>query len=131
MGTDGDTGAYAWYRSTLTVPKAGKYTLRFSDGGDWASVFLGGKHVASGTITAGVPLTLSAGTYPLAVLTAHYGRPKLVGYLGPIDTIDAKGLRYEHLNAVVGALDSCKAEFQRRVVAPYEDKKAGENGDVY
>ena len=45
--------------------------------------------------------------------------------------IDAKGLRYEHLNAVVGALDSCKAEFQRRVVAPYEDTKIGENGDVY
>ena len=45
--------------------------------------------------------------------------------------VDAKGLRYEHLNAVVGALDSCKAEFQRRVVAPYEDKKIGENGDVY
>ena len=45
--------------------------------------------------------------------------------------VDAKGLRYEHLNAVVGALDSCKAEFQRRVVAPYEDRKIGENGDVY
>ncbi len=45
--------------------------------------------------------------------------------------VDAKGLRYEHLNAVVGALDSCKAEFQRRVVAPYEDTKIGENGDVY
>jgi hypothetical protein len=45
--------------------------------------------------------------------------------------IDAKGLRYEHLNAVVGALDSCKAEFQRRVVAPYEDQKVEENGDVY
>jgi hypothetical protein len=45
--------------------------------------------------------------------------------------VDAKGLRYEHLNAVVGALDSCKAEFQRRVVAPYEDSKITENGDVY
>lgn len=45
--------------------------------------------------------------------------------------IDAKGLRYEHLNAVVGALDSCKAEFQRRVVGPYEDTKIAENGDVY
>jgi len=45
--------------------------------------------------------------------------------------IDAKGLRYEHLNAVVGALDSCKAEFQRRVVGPYEDRKIAENGDVY
>jgi hypothetical protein len=45
--------------------------------------------------------------------------------------VDAKGLRYEHLNAVVGALDSCKVEFQRRVVAPYEDTKISENGDVY
>lgn len=45
--------------------------------------------------------------------------------------IAAKGLRYEHLNAVVGALDSAKAEFQRRVVAPYENKKIAENGDVY
>ena len=45
--------------------------------------------------------------------------------------IEAKGLRYEHLNAVVGALDSAKAEFQRRVVAPYEDQKIAENGDVY
>ena len=45
--------------------------------------------------------------------------------------IGAKGLRYEHLNAVVGALDCAKAEFQRRVVAPYEDQKIAENGDVY
>ncbi len=45
--------------------------------------------------------------------------------------VEAKGLRYEHLNAVVGALDSAKAEFQRRVVAPYEDQKIAENGDVY
>ena len=45
--------------------------------------------------------------------------------------VAAKGLRYEHLNAVVGALESAKGEFQRRVVAPYEDKKIAENGDVY
>jgi hypothetical protein len=35
------------------------------------------------------------------------------------------------VNDVVGALDGAKAEFQRRVVAPYEDKKIRENGDVY
>ncbi len=93
MGADGDASAYAWYRSTLRVPKTGTYTLRFTEGGDWASVFVDGKHIADGTIKAGVPLTLPAGTYPLAVLTAHYGRPKLFGYLGPLDTIDAKGLR--------------------------------------
>ena len=93
MGADGDASAYAWYRSTLTAPKAGTYTLRFTDGGDWASVFIDGKHVADGMVKAGVPLTLPAGTFPLAVLTAHYGRPKLFGYLGPLDTIQAKGLR--------------------------------------
>ena len=37
-------------------------------------------------------MTLPAGTSRIAVLTAHYGRPKLVNYLGPIDTVDAKGL---------------------------------------
>jgi hypothetical protein len=45
--------------------------------------------------------------------------------------VDANGLRYEHLNTVAGVFDSAKAEFQRRVVAPYEDAKIKENGDVY
>lgn len=34
--------------------------------------------------------------------------------------------RYENLNAAVGAVESAKAEFQRRVVAPYEEEKASE-----
>lgn len=38
---------------------------------------------------------------------------------------------YQRLNDVVGALDGAKVEFQRRVVAPYEDIKIAENGDVY
>lgn len=41
------------------------------------------------------------------------------------------GLNYAIINDVVGALEGCKAEFQRRVVAPYEDKKIVENGDCY
>lgn len=41
------------------------------------------------------------------------------------------GVRYDQLNSAVGALESAKAEFQRRVVAPYEDRKIAENGDVY
>lgn len=45
--------------------------------------------------------------------------------------VDHKGLTYTHLNDVVGALESAKAEFQRRMVAPYEDMKKAENGDVY
>lgn len=38
---------------------------------------------------------------------------------------------YQTLNDILGALEGAKAEFYRRVVAPYEDKKMAENGDVY
>lgn len=41
------------------------------------------------------------------------------------------GLSYQILNDVIGALESAKAEFQRRIVAPYEDSKIATNGDVY
>lgn len=40
-------------------------------------------------------------------------------------------LTYSTVNEVMGVLSSAQAEFYRRVVAPYEDKKIGENGDVY
>jgi hypothetical protein len=45
--------------------------------------------------------------------------------------MDVKGMRYQYMNDVVGALEGAKAEFQRVVVAPYEEKKMAENGDVY
>lgn len=38
---------------------------------------------------------------------------------------------YDRLNAAVGALECAKLELYRRAVAPYEDKKIAENGDVY
>jgi hypothetical protein len=41
------------------------------------------------------------------------------------------GQNYAAINDVVGALESAKAEFQRRIVAPYEDHKRDMNGDVY
>lgn len=43
----------------------------------------------------------------------------------------ARGETYQHYNDVIGALESAKMEFYRRVVIPYEDKKIEENGDVY
>lgn len=49
----------------------------------------------------------------------------VLGYL------KAHGESYATFNAVVGALESAKLEFYRRVVAPYEDTKIAENGDVY
>ena len=42
-----------------------------------------------------------------------------------------RGLCYDTINDVVGALEGAKAEFQRRVVAPYENDCIMENGDVY
>jgi hypothetical protein len=40
------------------------------------------------------------------------------------------GKQYQTINDIIGALEGAKAEFQRRVVAPYEDIKIKENGDV-
>lgn len=38
---------------------------------------------------------------------------------------------YEDYNRLIGVLECVKLEFYRRAVAPYEDKKKEENGDVY
>lgn len=42
-----------------------------------------------------------------------------------------QGERYQHYNDCIGALEACKLELYRRKVAPYEDTKIEENGDVY
>ena len=39
--------------------------------------------------------------------------------------------RYAELNEALGVLDAVAREFYRRRVAPYEDEKAKQNGDVY
>lgn len=38
--------------------------------------------------------------------------------------------RYFNYNRAMGVLSSIQAEYYRRDVAPYEDKKLAENGDV-
>ena len=38
---------------------------------------------------------------------------------------------YEALNGVIGAFESAKQEFYRRLVVPYEEVKRAQNGDVY
>jgi len=42
----------------------------------------------------------------------------------------AQGMRFETFAEAVGALEATKLEFYRRHVAPYEDRKLAENGDV-
>jgi hypothetical protein len=45
--------------------------------------------------------------------------------------IKRQGKSYETINAVIGVLEAAKLEMYRRFVAPYEDEKRVENGDVY
>lgn len=44
--------------------------------------------------------------------------------------IEANGESYSSFNDCVGAATLAVAEFQRRVIAPYEDKRAEQNGDI-
>lgn len=44
--------------------------------------------------------------------------------------LETKGMKYQTLNDIIGALEGAKAEFYRRVVIPYEDQKMKENGDI-
>ena len=48
-----------------------------------------------------------------------------------LEYLDLQGLSYQTLNDITGALGEAKAEFRRRVIAPYENHKIDENGDVY
>ena len=41
------------------------------------------------------------------------------------------GVRYKHMEAMMGALNGANLEHYRCVVAPYENKKIYENGGVY
>lgn len=40
-------------------------------------------------------------------------------------------LRYADYNEIIGVLEDAKLEFYRSRVAPYEDKKILEHGDIY
>ena len=48
-----------------------------------------------------------------------------------LNYIKNNGEKYQHYNDVIGALECCKLEMYRRAVAPYEDLKIKQNGDVY
>lgn len=48
-----------------------------------------------------------------------------------LEYLEFHGLSYGKINDITGALGEVKAEFRRRIVAPYEDQKITENGDVY
>jgi hypothetical protein len=71
-------------------------------------------------------LRAGKGEAPINSGELNYALTRLiVGYL------DDNGLDYQNINDCIGALEGCKLEFYRRVVAPYEDYKKEENGDVF
>lgn len=54
----------------------------------------------------------------------------LVTQLVNIYIHQSDSLNYSAINDCIGALECAKLELYRRVAAPYEDRKIGENGDV-
>jgi hypothetical protein len=78
-------------------------------------------------VTGEARVRLDQGGRPQTAGELNYAISRLVDdYL-----IRKGGLRYEHLNEVAGALECAKLELYRRVVAPYEDRKLAEAGDIY
>lgn len=73
----------------------------------------------------------------LSEIISSYDSPENAGELNYIFTIlslqyiSEHGSTYQKFNDVIGALEAAKLELYRRRVAPYEDEKIKENGDVY
>lgn len=70
---------------------------------------------------------------PQSERTAY--RPRNAGqlaytvYRASLDFLEGRE-RYEGMALVIGVLETVKEELYRRVVAPYEDAKIKENGDI-
>lgn len=47
------------------------------------------------------------------------------------DYLEKRGLSYDTINSIIGAIECAKMELYRRIAAPYEDIKIKENGDAY
>ena len=78
-------------------------------------------------ITGEARARLDAGGRPESAGELNYAITRIVD-----DYLAARGgVRYAHLNEVIGALECAKLELYRRVAAPYEDAKREETGDVY
>ena len=70
--------------------------------------------------------------YRLGPLLEFISSPGDANYV--ITQVLRKAFDYSHysdFNAAIGILECCKLEMYRRAVAPYEDQKIRENGDVY
>jgi hypothetical protein len=69
-------------------------------------------------------------------ISDHHEIIKTPGELNYLITMMAKAYlgdmpTYKDYNEVIGVLECAKLELYRRIVAPYEDTKCSQNGDVY
>lgn len=70
----------------------------------------------------------------LVTLESHPTTAGELNYIFTMIALDYLGTNeesYQTYNDIIGALEGCKLELYRRMVAPYETKKRIENGDVY
>jgi len=74
---------------------------------------------------------LSAGAAPEGAGELNYALTRLIDEYLSRRSAAAGRLRYADLNEAIGVLECAKLELYRRVVAPYEDVKIDECGDVY
>ncbi len=91
MGYDGvTTSPWCWYRSSISVSRAGDYQIVLSHVADDGISFVDGraKPITGKEINA----LLHAGKNVLAIFTGEYGRNKLYNYYGKINKVLAKGL---------------------------------------
>jgi hypothetical protein len=78
-------------------------------------------------ITADARTRIKNGAEPVTPGELNYAITRLVDdYL-----IQKGGIRYAHVNEVIGVLECAKLELYRRIASPYEDQKLSETGEVY
>lgn len=96
MGADGDTSAFAWYRSTIQLPSGGDGELHF-EARNHVRVFINGKLTdpepfsAEGT-RRNVKAVFQPGYNSIAIFTTHAGRAKAFGRTAPALNYDNKGV---------------------------------------
>jgi len=58
------------------------------------------------------------------------GDMNYVFYVLSLQYLCIKGMNYQNISDVIGALRDSADEFSRRILIPYEDNKIKENGDI-
>ena len=79
------------------------------------------------------PINSSSGSFvPRDGAELQYAIARLINlHYHYVEATSVFGIRYRHMESIMGALSGATIEHYRCVVAPYEDDKIEENGGVY